>query len=437
MYLENQKTMNYYLSLQIIVLSSLIAFSGTGCLQDECTETRTFIRFEPVYRTAAQIAAPIRVESPRPLEEPGIIYFYKKYLLINEFRVGIHVFDNSDPSNPIPLSFINIDGNEHFAVQANQLQANKFNALLTIDISDVQHPVQKSVIPNAFQEVYEQPGRGFLVYHRQTDQTQTLDCSDPNFNSLRWHETGGGGGIWVDVANTSFFSDQAVREQSGGAGIGGSTARFTITKQHLFMVSDHNLKVFNLQNPSKPVETSVVNLGWGIETIYPFQDRLFIGSNSGMFVYDVTNPADPSLVSSFEHARACDPVVADSTTAFVTLRDGSMCEGFVNQLDVIDVTDLQYPNLLDSYAMKNPHGLALQGDYLYICEGDHGLKVMDVSDRSALKEVKFHKNIPATDVIALPNNTLLVIGKYGFFQYDASNPLDIKLLSTIPVVQDI
>ncbi|NND06503.1 MAG: hypothetical protein HKN87_08985 [Saprospiraceae bacterium] len=429
--------MKRYIDIRTIMLFSLLAIAGSSCLQDECTETRAFIRFEPVYRTAAQITAPISVESPRPLVDPGIIYFYDGYILINEFREGIHVFDNSDPSNPVPVSFINIEGNEHFAIQSDQLQANKFNALLTIDISDVQHPEQKSVISNAFKEIHEQPGRGFLVYHRQTDQTQTLNCSDPNFNSLRWHETGGGGGIFVDVLFAAESADLAVRDQSGGTGTGGSTARFTITNQHLYIVSEHNLKVFDLHNPSRPSETSTVNLGWGIETIYPFQDRLFIGSNSGMFIYDVTTPSDPTLVSSFEHARACDPVVADSTTAYVTLRDGTMCEGFSNQLDVIDVTDINYPQLLDSYGMKNPHGLALQGDYLYVCEGDHGLRVMDVSDRTAIKEVGFHLNIAAIDVIALPDRKLLVIGKGGFFQYDATDPLNLSLLSTIPVVDEI
>ncbi len=413
---------------------TLMTFGLTSCLQDECTETRTFVRFEPVYKTKSQLNAPISVESPRALEHPGIIYFYKHYILINEFREGIHVIDNRDPSNPQPLSFINIEGNEHFAVQSDQLQANKFNALLTIDISDVQHPVQKWRIPDVFQEIYEHPGRGFLVYHRQTDQTQTLDCSDPNFNSARWFEEGGRGGFFL-LSTDALASDVAVREQNGGAGTGGSTARFTIAHKHLYIVSDHNLKVFSLSDASRPVGSATLNLGWGIETIFPFQDRLFIGSNSGMFVYDVSIPEAPSLFSTFEHARACDPVVADENTAYVTLRDGTACEGFANQLDVIDIDDVANPYLLDSYAMKNPHGLALQGDYLYICEGDYGLKVMDVSDREKVREVSFNTSIQATDVIALPSEQLLVIGRNGLYQYDASNPKDLKLLSTLPVAE--
>ncbi|MCB0688792.1 MAG: hypothetical protein KDC53_19780 [Saprospiraceae bacterium] len=420
-------------NLAILLMLSLLY---TSCLKDKCIETRTFIRWDPVYRTQAQLNEPTALESPRPLEHPGIIYFYQNYILINEYQTGIHVIDNQDPRNPLNLAFLAIDGNEHFAIVSNQLQANKYHDLLTIDISDVTKPLEKSRIRNIFGDVWEDQSRGFLVGHRRSLETMTLDCSDPNFNSLRWSD--GGGGFWaaVDFGRTlEFLPANASGDQgSGQPGIGGSTARFTITANHLYIVSDWELKVLDLANPSTPVLQNTVNLGWGIETIYPCKDKLFIGSSAGMHIFDISNPAVPAFLAMFEHARACDPVVADDQTAYVTLHDGTDCEGFANQLDVIAVDNILTPRLINTHAMKNPHGLALAGDYLFVCEGQYGLKVFDVSNRENLREIDFYKDMPSTDVIALSNETLLVIGDKGFKQYDISDIHNLKLLSEIPVV---
>ncbi len=419
----------------IFLLLLGLSLTSIGCLKDTCTETRTFVEFEPIYRSQAQLDLPTVVESPRALEDPGIIYFYKDYILINERQRGIHVINNSDKQNPVNEAFLNIDGNEHFAVIDDHLQANKFNALLTLDISDVKNPVERSRIKNVFQEVWEDPARGFLVGYQRTNRTTVLDCSDPNFNSVRWRN-GRGGPIlmWNNrlEANVDFIS---TADQASGSdvGIGGSTARFTIAANHLYAVSDFDMKVFDVNDAGRPALKNTINLGWGIETIYPFKDNLFIGSNTGMQIFDIGDPASPRFQSSFQHARACDPVVADDNTAFVTLRDGSMCEGFNNQLDVIDIENLLTPHLITSYRMDNPHGLALDGTTLYVCEGDFGFKVLDVSQRRTIKEIKNYKDIRSTDVIALPNNHLLIIGKDGFKQYDAKDPKKLKLLSEIPV----
>ncbi len=424
--------MNIKISFLVLVALSLL----TGCLKDDCTETRTFVRFEPVYRSQTQIDAPITVLGPRALENPGIIYVYQHRLLINEFREGIHVFDNTDPANPINEAFIGIEGNEHFAVYKDRLQANKFNSLITLDISDVTNPTETSRVRNAFDNIWEDPNRGFLVYHEQVDQTMTLDCSDPNFNSVRWSNNTGGGGFWVlehSAAVDRFSGNVAVPESQSGTG--GSTARFTIAAQHLYTVSQSELKVFDLVNPSRPRLSNSRNMGWGIETIYPFRDRLFIGSETGMFIYDIAVPDDPQFLSSFEHARACDPVVADDNTAFVTLRDGTRCEGFNNQLDVIDIEDLTLPRLINTYAMDNPHGLALSGDVLYICEGEFGLKAFDVSDREDVQILSHLKGSHAYDVIALTSDHLLVVGKDGLQQYNSSDPKKLNLISEIPIVK--
>ena len=103
------------------------------------------------------------------------------------------------------------------------------------------------------------------------------------------------------------------------AGIGGSFARFTIYEDYLYTVDNTDLRVFDITDVTCPSFRNSSSIGWGIETIFPLKNRLFIGSNNGMFIYDVSSPLSPRQLSAFEHARACDPVFVQENTAFVTL----------------------------------------------------------------------------------------------------------------------
>ena len=87
--------------------------------------------------------------------------------------------------------------------------------------------------------------------------------------------------------------------------------------------------------------------------------------------------------------------------------------------------------------MHNPHGLAIQGEHLFLCEGDKGLKVFDISDPLTLDErlIETNEDFFGFDAIALENDLLLVIGKDGLYQFDASEASNLRQISVIPVVQ--
>jgi hypothetical protein len=210
-------------------------------------------------------------------------------------------------------------------------------------------------------------------------------------------------------------------------------ARFTIVNNYLYAVSTAAIKVLSVQNAASPVFSNNVNIGWNIETIYPFNNKLFIGSNTGMFIYDITNPANPVQQGRFSHARSCDPVIADNNYAYVTLRSGTTCQGFSNQLDVVDISNLFSPSLLKSYFLTNPHGLAKDGNQLIICDGKDGLKFFDAS--SPANNIILKKTIagPETyDVIAF-RGWALMIAKDGLYQYSYDNSFNVTELSRMAV----
>jgi len=216
------------------------------------------------------------------------------------------------------------------------------------------------------------------------------------------------------------------------AGIAGSMARFTIVNNWLYSVSTSQLKAFDVADGGDPKLASTKNVGWNIETIYPFKNKLFLGSTSGMFIFNTDNPSDPVREGMFSHMRACDPVVADNNTAYVTLRSGTFCQGFNNQLDVLSVSNTLQPEFLKTYSMTNPHGLSKDGDLLFICDGKGGFKIYNAKDPMNLQLLRIFPALESFDVITT-NNKAMVVAKDGLYQFDYSDIKHIQLISKLTI----
>lgn len=416
---------------------------GLGLFQsactDKCTETRVFKRFTPVIFTTNQIRQNIGIETARTLQEPGKIYTKDGFLFINEIKQGIHVIDNRNPESPKTVAFIRIPGNGDIAVRNNILYADSYMDLVALDISEVTNirPVKR--INNVFPSGQFSGGSWFLntatgdVHDQRVDyvkeQIQT-NCED-NVAPIGW---------WATTFGLDSRSIQSAAPSAGGAqqqasnGTAGSMARFALYDNYLYTVNSSQMQLFDIQNPSDPLPGTTIQMGWGIETIFPYGDKLFIGSQTGMHIYDNRNPRQPQRLSVFQHARVCDPVVVHGNTAYVTLRSGNTCQGFTNQLDVVDISNVLSPKLIKSYPMKNPHGLGIDFPNLFICEGAYGLKTFDASDAQNIDRnlLEHFDKFDAYDVIPL-GKSLLLIGRDGFYQFDYSNPRKMRLMSRIPV----
>ncbi|MGB8192801.1 MAG: hypothetical protein WCF67_12815, partial [Chitinophagaceae bacterium] len=195
-------------------------------------------------------------------------------------------------------------------------------------------------------------------------------------------------------------------------------------------VTSSDLNVFDISSPTNPVFSNKVPVGWNIETVYPFKDRLFVGSMTGMFIFGTQNPLAPNKIGQFAHVRTCDPVIADDHNAYVTLRSGNECQGFTNQLDVLNIDNITAPTLVKTYQLTNPHGLSKDGNTLFVCDGKDGLKIYDVANTSSLNLLKHLKGLETYDVIAY-NKVALVVAKDGLYQFDYSNLNDVRMLSKI------
>lgn len=219
---------------------------------------------------------------------------------------------------------------------------------------------------------------------------------------------------------------------SEGAGQGGSMAKFSISGDHLFVINEYQLKVFDIHNGSAPQLVGSLGVDFGIETVFTLEDHLFIGSINGMYIYDISNPSNIKYLSFYQHITSCDPVVANDTLAFVTLNSGSACwwQGGANRLDVLDIKDKEYPRELSSLPMSGPRGLGIYQNYIVVCDGEMGVEIYDFTNPENLVKVGGISGIDAYDVI-IRNAHMFLVGQDGLFQYDISNIEDVELISNI------
>ncbi len=417
------------LTLEVACFLLIVLMLGmTACVKDSCREKHTYTVYEPVYKIKAEVQLNIKSNASRLIENPGKIYTIGHYIFLNEIDKGIHVIDNTNPSLPVNKFFIDIPGNMDIAVKGKMLYADMYDDLVTLDITDPANVKVKKIVEGVFPE--RNWGKGFAINNGnqvitdwiKKDITVTESCQSQSQ-----------GQVFNDQAGV-FFSAQSANSKASASpvGVGGSMARFTIVNDYMYAVNSHNLISISLINAADPVLKENIFAGFDIETIYPFKNKLFLGSMGGMYIFDISNPATPVSQSRFEHARACDPVIADDDYAYVTLRAGTFCGPTANELLIIDIQNLQTPSLVKTYPMSGPYGLAKDDNLLFICDGKDGLKTYDAADIKNLQLIKTIGGMDTYDVIAM-NEIALVVAKDGLYQYNYSDPQNIKLLSKITV----
>jgi hypothetical protein len=414
-------------SINYLVAAMVTAILFTGCFKD--TAYYKYTMYTPVYQTTEQVRASIKTDAPMAIQAPGKMYIIGNYIYLAERLQGIHILDNTNPSNPINKGFIKVPGCEDLAITGNTLFVDCYTDLFSIDITNPLQAVFKKHLVNLF------PERRFInqfsidtnrVITTWVAKDTTIKTNVPQQTFFQ------GGKIYAQTRQnfSGLFASvsNGVSSDSKAAGQGGSMARFAILNNYLYAVTTTNLKTVNISQPQQPVLTSTTDLGWGIETIYPFTDKLFIGSTTGMHIYSVATPATPTKLSIFTHARRCDPVIYDGTYAYVTLKGGGFCGGPSNQLDVVNVQNLLQPTLLKTYPLTSPGGLSKEGNWLFVCDGDNELKCLDATNPNDIKLKKTITMPTPYDVICVGNKAI-VSAKDGLYQYDYSNIENIKLLS--------
>jgi len=357
-------------------------------------------------------ALPVGLTKATPAKKTGKIYIYNDYLFINEPGEGIHIYNNTNPGAPINIAFVQIPGNVDLAIHNNILYADSFIDLLAFDISNISNIRQVKRVTDVFNQLYTTGVQKYLYIYKDTL------VKKETYKEKKYYD--------ISISSNSYSS----------SGQGGSMARFTLMNDYLYTVGMNNLSLFDVKTASNPSFIKSIGLGWGVETIFPYENKLFIGTNTGMHIFNATDAANPVKLSTYSHVFACDPVAVQGKYAFITLRTGNMCRQAMNQLEVVDIEDPSKPKQVAVFPMQNPHGLSVSGNNLFLCEGAFGIKSFNIDNKSEIgKNMLQHlSTIKSFDVIAGPKS-LIVTGQEGVFQFDYRNAANLRQLSLIKVTK--
>lgn len=423
--------MKKYASYIAILMVLSIVFSSC-----EDKKLQSYIANVPVYMSYDELRKAIKVEDPVALKEPGKIYFKDNYIFLNEYMKGVHIIDISDPSHPNPVSFINIPGNVDMAIKNNVLYADSYIDIVLIDITDPLAPVELNRLDSILSYTLPPFNNNYPLAEIDNKKGVVTAWKVEEYE----HEIYNSPGPWpyyYDYDKISSLSSSISSVSGGGEsyGIGGSMARFATYDDYLYLLEQGSmLKAINISNLSTPEISYDKYVGWGIETMFIYEDYMYLGATTGMLIFDLQYPNNPIKKSEYSHVTSCDPVVVSGNTAYVTLRSGNLCGGTADLLEVINVANKSNPIQIASYPMNEPYGLGISGNTLFICQGDNGLVVYDIADKLDISNHKLAEfpNIHAIDVIPL-DTLLFTIGDKGFYIYDFSDVNDISLLSTIEI----
>jgi len=396
----------------------------------------------PVYLDYATLRSSVKQDQPRDLVQPGKICFKDQYLLIVEYREGVHVIDISNPSSPQNKMFIDVPGCVDIAVKDNILYADSYVDLVAIDLSDVNHPKEKNRVKDIFPYTVPAADNESLPY-ASVDQNKgvvisweakrekhnlerTYNPQYPVYSDYAYRNNLAAGGSYTWAASGTTGSS---------FGKSGSMARFGLYDKYLYIVNNYMLYMFDVENADAPQKAGSMGIGGNVETMFVYDNHLFFGTANGMLVYDVSIPNTPVFVQTYWHITGCDPVVVQDGYAYVTLRAGTTCQNnTVNRLDIIKCSDdYKQFDLINSYNLVQPYGLGIDGNLLFICDGSAGLKVYDVSLKAQMRSLASFPAIRTYDVIPA-DGYLFMIGDDGFYLYDYSDINHIQALGYIQVV---
>lgn len=420
--------------MKMLFFPLLLALLLASC-ESSVLEQVTYNINEPVFMDLGTFRSSVKISAAADeITGHGKISFFAGYLYMSEPDKGIHIIDNRNPAHPSLTGYIELPGNSDLSLRNNILYADSYIDLVWFDVSDPAHPVLKGRLENAFPEALpptentsgidyemcfgENRPEGVIVGWKEAERVESVE-----------NYTGGWFWNWGWVQG-NLYNDGNAGQQATGNSVNGSMSRFTVYSDYLYTVVQNEMSVFDLSLPV-PEKSKSLYVGGNVETIFNYEDHMFMGTPTGLLIYSVEDPLSPVFKSSIEHVFGCDPVVVDDDLAYVTIRSGSGCGQTANQLLVIDVHDKSEPEQIAAYTMTGPKGLGVDGKMLFLC--DDGLKIFRTDDPLKIDDnlLVHYKGMDGYDVIPF-DHVLMMIADDGIHQYDYSDINKIAQISYLP-----
>jgi len=225
----------------------------------------------------------------------------------------------------------------------------------------------------------------------------------------------------------------------GGAS-SGSITTFVIKDNFMYTLDHKVLLTHDLTDPDQPELVHTLEIEYGLETIFLYDDHIYVGSTTSLFIINVDLPATPKFISKTERAvefiNGCDPVIVKDNMAYSTVkiivnRCGRV--GSRSALLIYDVTDKHSPQEVGHFIMDEPNGLAIKENFLFVCDkASNRVVLFDITNpNSAILKQGHHLTVANAYDIIIKNNRMIVSSTDGFQIFDVTDINDIFKIGTI------
>ncbi len=190
------------------------------------------------------------------------------------------------------------------------------------------------------------------------------------------------------------------------------------------------LQIINTSDPANPSLVGSYDMLDGAHAVFVSGRYAYVaaGVSGGLQVINISNPANPTLVGSYKTGdyRTFAPVdvFISGNYAYVAANLG----GF----QIIDISNPANPVPTGSYII--PHNLAssvfIYGNYAYVAYWDAGLQIISISNPASPVPASSYDTGSATDVFVSGGYAYVANGYHDFQIINISNPADLTLLGS-------
>ena len=290
-------------------------------------------------------------------------------------------------------------------------QANAFNGVQVVDVTDPMHPVIIETLPIAGLPTSVVIA-GSRLYVGARDTTSTSD---------------NGGLHIIDASNP-----QALVETGFDSG---PVSTFAISGRYTYVLDyylPHSLRVIDCTNPQNPHEIGAVEIIGDGRELAATTDRVYVAESptfgsvppteqGGLRIYDVTSPSTPTMTGFYDTLSYVYDVTVAGNNAYIAAGP----EGFA----ILDMTDLNFPSMIGALGNDGQatNVVAISGTLAYAGESDPSvgrgrLRIIDISNPHNLHTVSYIELDDAPFGLQVIDGYAYLLGYDSFAVIDVSNP---------------
>jgi hypothetical protein len=117
----------------------------------------------------------------------------------------------------------------------------------------------------------------------------------------------------------------------------GSITRFAVMGDYLYSLDMNQILVFEISDNGETQQVNTVPADYGLETIIIYDETIYVGSTTSLYILDISVPASPVVLSKLDREQiligGCDPVVVKGDYAYSTVKIIENRCGRLSQMD--------------------------------------------------------------------------------------------------------